>query len=75
MKLSSEQQDLISHLEQDLARSRIELNERESRINEILRTEVFIVVTKILLVSFFSSLYHFSILLFCRPLYDLKLRS
>ncbi|KAL2524159.1 Nuclear-pore anchor [Abeliophyllum distichum] len=38
-KLVSEKQDAISHLEQDLARSKTELNERESRINEILQAE------------------------------------
>ncbi|KAK4434731.1 Nuclear-pore anchor [Sesamum alatum] len=38
-KLLSEKQDAISVLERDLARSRTELNERETRINEILQAE------------------------------------
>ncbi|CAI9773199.1 unnamed protein product [Fraxinus pennsylvanica] len=38
-KLVSEKQDATSHLEQDLTRSKTELNERESRINEILQAE------------------------------------
>ncbi|KAL0321008.1 UNVERIFIED_CONTAM: Nuclear-pore anchor [Sesamum radiatum] len=38
-KLLSEKQDAISLLERDLARSRTELNERETRINEILQAE------------------------------------
>ncbi|XP_022892310.1 nuclear-pore anchor-like [Olea europaea var. sylvestris] len=38
-KLVSEKQDVISHLEQDLARSKTELDERECRINEILQAE------------------------------------
>ncbi|CAI9760212.1 unnamed protein product [Fraxinus pennsylvanica] len=38
-KLVSEKQDATSHLEQDLARSKTELDEREIRINEILQVE------------------------------------
>ncbi|XP_022892309.1 nuclear-pore anchor [Olea europaea var. sylvestris] len=38
-KLVSEKQDATTHLEQDLARSKTELNERDVRINEILQTE------------------------------------
>ncbi|KAL0310827.1 UNVERIFIED_CONTAM: Nuclear-pore anchor [Sesamum angustifolium] len=38
-KLLSEKQDAISLLERDFARSRTELNERETRINEILQAE------------------------------------
>ncbi|XP_059661908.1 nuclear-pore anchor isoform X2 [Cornus florida] len=37
--LMSEKQEVISQLEQDLAKSRIELIERENRINEILQVE------------------------------------
>ncbi|CAL5321269.1 unnamed protein product [Camellia sinensis] len=39
-KLLSEKQVVISELEQDIAKSRIELNEREGRINESLQVEV-----------------------------------
>lgn len=39
-KLVSEKQEVISRLEQDLARSRTELNEREGRINDVLQLEV-----------------------------------
>ncbi|KAI3466289.1 hypothetical protein Pfo_022951 [Paulownia fortunei] len=38
-KLLSEKQDAVSLLERDLARSRTELDERETRINEILQAE------------------------------------
>ncbi|KAF3668086.1 hypothetical protein T459_16631 [Capsicum annuum] len=38
-KAMSEQQNLVSNLEQDLTRSRAELSQRESRINEILQAE------------------------------------
>ncbi|KAA8523384.1 hypothetical protein F0562_009807 [Nyssa sinensis] len=38
-RLISEKQDVISQLEQGLAKSRMELNERENRVNEILHVE------------------------------------
>lgn len=38
-KLVSEKQDIISKLEQDIANSRVELNEKEKRINDNLNTE------------------------------------
>ncbi|KAH6764476.1 hypothetical protein C2S51_015725 [Perilla frutescens var. frutescens] len=38
-KLLSEKQDTVSTLEQDLARSKTELSERENRLNEILQAE------------------------------------
>lgn len=36
----SEKQDRISKLEQDIANSRLELSERENKINDILQAEV-----------------------------------
>ncbi|KAK3037767.1 hypothetical protein RJ639_030686, partial [Escallonia herrerae] len=38
-KLVSEKEDVISQLEQDLARCRVELKERETRINSLLQVE------------------------------------
>ncbi|VFQ58763.1 unnamed protein product [Cuscuta campestris] len=38
-KLVSRKQELIAALEQDLARNRVELSQRESRINELLQSE------------------------------------
>lgn len=43
-KLLSERQDTTSKLEQDLSKRKLELSEREKRINEILQVEVFNVV-------------------------------
>ena len=37
---ASEKQDRISKLEQDVANSRLELSERENKINDILQAEV-----------------------------------
>uniref|UniRef100_A0A5B6ZUV8 Putative nuclear-pore anchor isoform X1 n=1 Tax=Davidia involucrata TaxID=16924 RepID=A0A5B6ZUV8_DAVIN len=39
-RLVSEKDDVISQLEQGLAKSRMELNERENRVNEVLHVEV-----------------------------------
>ena len=38
----SERQSVISRLEQDVSRSKIERNEKESRINEISQVEVLL---------------------------------
>ncbi|XP_028799696.1 nuclear-pore anchor isoform X2 [Neltuma alba] len=38
-KSLSEKQDLLSHLEQDLSKCKLELEEREKRINDVLQTE------------------------------------
>ena len=39
-KVFSEMQDSISHLEQDLSNCRLELTEREKKINDHLQAEV-----------------------------------
>lgn len=50
-KLLSERQDIISKLEQDLSKCKLDLNEREKRINDILLVEVHFSLVISLVVS------------------------
>jgi DNA-binding transcriptional MerR regulator len=50
-KLLSERQEMISKLEQDLSKCKLELNEREKRINDILQVEVHFLLVLLLMES------------------------